>query len=390
MKRFKLIFGVFLVAAVTFTACSDNDPDPNGGEEKNEGGGITGRRPADLTGMLNYFSSEYGLSIKYDFQPPADPGNKETYPLDFNPVSSGDVFPYTVATDTAKVKILLSYLEDRVFGLFPEGVIATYLPTKIFLVDSLYNTYVYDDLTSNPAVYWERRYTLPGNVTGDYLVIGDVGARLDTSSVDFRYNLISLVVERMLFNQTLPEPNEILAVTEKVADQRGCGIYSNGKPYPLNYPYWNGNPSDIGRYWASFTTSWKGDPDEVVMTLWNGLSILNMGRIGYTRYRDYLLLGLVRTVWLYYNKGTVKQDFADFAALIFTKTPTEREALFASVEANEKCLPATYDPAKPYTSPDGRDLRFPFGGKEGADGMREKVGLVKAYFKTNLKMDLPD
>jgi hypothetical protein len=267
------------------------------------------------------------------------------------------------------------------------------MPAKILIVDSLYQTFTFEDAVAEPPVNWSERHTLPGNVTGDYLVIANAGARLDTAAADFKYNLISLVVERMLFNQNLPEPIELKDVTERVAGERQLVIYINVNGTPIvngpNYPYWDGKPNSGTVVWLTSLDPGEDPLAPIVKTKWNGLSILNMGRKGFYGFSRKVYFGIeLRSV--YYSKGTLKQDFADFAALIFTKTPAQREAFFAAVEANKECVRQDPDPSKPYIAEDGRDLRTPYGDTEGANGMREKVGLVKAYFKANLGFDMPE
>jgi hypothetical protein len=333
-----------------------------------------------ISKILRTYSEKWELNIRSSFTS-----------TEWETVSSGYVFSYTEVRDIEKTAAFMQYLENNIFSLFPEKMIKEYFPPKIFLVDSLYNVYTYDDQMSEPPVYWEKRYTIPGNVTGDYLAIGDVGERFDPADPEVKFNLISLIVERLLFNHNMPDPDELRAVTEKVADQIGLAIYSMGQPNSMLYPYWDGDATSTSRTWIA-ASGIDLDPS-VTMTLWQGLGILNMGRRGDTGFSDRSYSG-IRIVSPSYSKGTLNQDFADFAALIFTKTPAEREAFFAAVEANTTCMYADYDPntaaEKPWISPDNRDLRYPFGGKAGADAMREKVNLVKQYFKQNLNFDLPD
>jgi hypothetical protein len=368
MKHFKYFLTALLFAA-TLASCSDSDPnvDPDPGTGTGTGTDTVEPLPADLGDMLNHFQDKFGLTVKYEFAA-----------SEWEPVSIGKVYPYTAVTDTAKVKILLNYLNDQVFSLFPNGVIARYMPPKILLVDSLYNTFVYNDKITPERL--ETRYTLPGNVTGDYLVIGNVGARLNTSAADFKYNMISLIVDRLLFNQSLPELIEIKNITENAAAAVGRAIYlASGSVHNLNYPYWDGRAGAVDT-WTLGASEPPADIYKIERTHWLGLGILNMGRPGYRGYTDEEIWGL-RQISFAYSRGTIRQDFADFVAFILTKTPAERETFLATVAANRNCDPLDNG---------GSDTRFPHGGEVGAQAMRDKITAVRAYFKNNLGFDLPE
>ncbi|MDR1527558.1 MAG: hypothetical protein LBS46_07835 [Dysgonamonadaceae bacterium] len=331
---------------------------------------------------LDRLEEDWGIAVKSRFEP-----------KEYSPVSEGYEFPYTEA-DSTKVDEFLGFFERQILSIFPQKLFQNKMPPKVLLVDSLYNTFTYNDKNAKPPEKWEKRYTLPGNVTGEYLVIGNIGERLDTTSAQLRFDLISLLVERLLNNKEFPEPNELRAVSEAVASQIKLTIFdARGGIFSFNYPYWSGKTTDTGKSWSAAATVPVEDKFKIEKTLWQGLGILNMGRRGYASYEDATLLGY-RIISFDYSRGTLRQDFADFAALILTTTPAEREAIFAAVEANTACLYSKYDPAKAETQPwittDDRDTRFPFGGKAGADAMREKVRLVKAYFKTHLNMTLPE
>lgn len=375
MKHFKYFLTALLFAA-TFASCSDTDPNTDPGTDPGTGE-TTESLPASLGGMLNHFQDKFGLTVKYEFTT-----------SEWEPVSNGEVFSYTAVTDTGKVKELLVYLNDRILSLFPEEVIARYMPPKILLVDSLYNTFTYEDRVN--SVSWEKRYTLPGNTTGDYLVLGDVGARLNTSAPDFKASMISLFVDRLLYNQNLPALTEFEDRTKKALTDVGASYSMDigGKPYliAINYPYWDGKAGSATRTWMEGGTSeFSGDIYEIKKTQWQGRGILNMGRPGYTGFSQSESMSIVYH-YLYYTKGTVRQDFADFAALILTKTPAEREAIFSAVETNltySSCSSGTY-------CVEGNDTRFPYGGATGAQCMRDKVGMVKAYFSNNLGFSLPE
>jgi hypothetical protein len=384
MKKVPLSLIALLIAALCFTATSCEevvDDIPIVDTPVDTVPDVIPSGPKSLAALIQWFDDEYGVQFRYQF-----------VATDWEPVSSGRTFAYTSATDTTSIKKMLVYIENNVFSALTKPVVSRYMPTKILLVDSLILPYVYSDLLSSPSVEWTENRALPGNVTGDYLVLGNVAPRLDTTSAQLRYDLISLFVERMLFTTSLPEPLELRDVTERIAATIGCGIFSSLGTKTLNYPYWDGTASFLGKHWLAGASEMPADPvaEGQRKTMWQGLGILNMGRIGDEEFDAELVLGIIAYVSWTPCKGTIRQDFADIAALIFTKTPAEREAIFSDIAANISCAYGTPSASAPWVTEDNRDTRFPYGGQEGANGLREKVALVKTYFRTHLELTLPE
>ncbi|MDR1415979.1 MAG: hypothetical protein LBJ57_01010 [Prevotellaceae bacterium] len=308
---------------------------------------------AELLDSLARFENDYGIMVAYNFKA-----------SDYSPVGTGRVLAYTPVTSKSSVLDVMHYIEENVFSFFPAGFVKQYMPSAVLLVDSLKVTYSHEDEINNEI--WEKDYTITGNITSKYLVLGNVGTRFDPEAENLQEELLSLFIEYLCANNKLPPiPAEFQKASEKAATSVGAVIYSATSSLPnTNYPYWDG---------GSGFTSWGGIGGDVPdATPWLGRGILKIGRIGRTGYERRVILGMDIAMYEF-HKGTVEQDFADFAAFILSKTPTERETFYAEIEADTSVY--TYDGVG--------DPRFPYAGPAGAEAMRVKDGMVKSYIRDN-------
>ncbi|MDR3329606.1 MAG: hypothetical protein LBS63_05855 [Prevotellaceae bacterium] len=355
-------------------------------------------RYLSLSALTKWFEEEYSINFICQFDS-----------ADYLYVSEGVPLPYTPATDSSRIKRLLYYLGDEVLNVFPARTVAKYMPPTIYLVDSLKETYTFRDDIANPAkpVNESWAYSITGQTTGDYLVIGNAGPRFDDKKEGLREELLSLFVDRLSYNTSLDKLDDFRKITEDATHAAGAvweimlgGVLAK---VSSNYPYWDGlaksgsasssTERSSGSNWSSY------DTDDKTHCL--GRGIRKVGRSGCTGYSYYR--GITGAIYKVYNfiKATVRQDFGDFAAFVITTPAAEREAFYARVEADKSCnyttlsqdmrsgekpIPDYYFQAPPDTG--WYDARFPFAGTLGAEAMRQKDAYVKNYFKTNLQIDL--
>jgi hypothetical protein len=314
--------------------------------------GEKGAAEGALRDTMARLEEDYGVAFEWDF-----------FASDYSPVGTGTALPYTKVTDYGKVLELTQYVERRVFSFFTPAFIKEYMPRNVFLVDSLISVYRYNDEVAE--VTWTQNRTLTGNITDRYMVLGNVGERLDTAAPGLQEELLSLFIEYFFSNNRMPPiPDGIKAATEQAATEANAVIFLSGKPNN-NYPYLGGG---IG---APYIRTWAGVGYDSTATPWLGRGILKMGRLGMVAYEHAMLLGIDLRAYEIYM-GTLAQDFADFAAFILLHSPEEREAFYAQVEASSKVY--EYAPYPP-------DTRFPYGGLPGAKAMRTKDRIVSDYLR---------
>lgn len=338
MKRIAIPLYVAAALLAGALGCKEETPDISPlfrGKSATEGA---------LRDTMARLEEDYGVAFEWDF-----------LATDYSPVGFGMDLPYTKVTDLNSVLEVVQYIEKNVFSFFTPTLIKTYMPRNVFLVDSLISVYSHtDDLNE---VYWTENRAITGIITDKYLVLGNVGDRFDPDRPGLQEELLSFFIEYLFNNNSIPPvPAGIKAATEKAAEDVGYSFYSaiTGTP-TIYYPYWEKGYAYIRWYTLS---SFDDTP-------WRGRGILNIGRMGQEGY-DYSVMGSYSYATYNFYKGTLAQDFADFAAFILLHPPAEREAFYAQVEADSRL--------------DG-DPRFPFAGPAGATAMRTKDGIVKAYIR---------
>jgi hypothetical protein len=345
-----------------------------------------------LAALTQWFEDEYSINFILQVK---DDG--------YMHVSEGVPLPYTPATDTSRIKRLLYYIGDNELSIFPARTVAKYMPPTIYLVDSLKETYSLLDELSTPGKTDRRswRYPIAGQSTGDYLVIGNAGTRFDERNEGLREELLSLFIDRMLYNNSLPAIDAFRKFSEDATLASGIVWESSSGGYtflyPDNYPYWDGQASTTSTTTRSSGDSWAASAK--THTPWNGRSVLKVGRAGCNGYEARNLMGITYAVYLFV-KPTLRQDFGDFASFIISTSAAERETFYAQVEANKTCntrrltedersgakpIPDTYFQLPPDTL--WYDSRFPYGGTHAANAMRLKDAYVKAYLNDNLQVN---
>jgi hypothetical protein len=347
MKR---IIHATLLAFVTsiFVACDLSDPgSPVGAPDDFE---LNDDSPAGQ--RVKKAFEDHGVLFRYEF-------TEVDYAYDWT--GSITSMPYVPATNQESIIKMIDFIEQEVFSIFPDGFIKEYMPPKILMVDSLKIRYTYYDELSEPPVSYSIYKNIQGNVTSSSLTISGVNEHFVGTS-EVKEELISIFVERLLANsKAFPWPEEFLAVTEDLYNQAMEGVTASVKN--MYYPYWSGDFSDIDSWMA---TAEEGPTD------WLGRGILKPGRLGDLSYDRRSFYGYELTSPAC-AKATLANDFADFVVFILTKTVAEKEAFYAYVESIVSS-----------------DARYPQGGPLAAAAIRQKVQVVKEYFKTHAGVELRD
>jgi hypothetical protein len=311
----------------------------------------------DIRDSMLRFEEEYGVAFEWSF-----------LESDYSPVGLGLALPCTRVSDYAGVLEMAKFIEREVFARFPPGFIKEYMPRNVFLVDSLISVYTHNDEVKGEQ--WEKPRSLTCNLTNKYVVIGNVNGFRDSALTPaqeayLREELISLFVENLFNNNRIPPiPNAFKAATEKACDDAGVVITMS-----VNYPWWE---VEDGFY------TWSGVGADSAATPWLGYGILKSGRMGLYAYSHRVVMSIDSESYSI-HRATMAQDFADFTTFILLNPPDVREAYYGEVASITKVY--TYPGYPP-------DPRWPYGGTAGAEAMRTKDGVVKAYWKENFGITL--
>lgn len=283
---------------------------------------------------------KYNVLFKYDFE-------QKDYEYNWTESLSG--MPYTPADPDYGIAVI-NAIEKLVFEKFPEDFIREYLQPNILLVDSIKMEFTAEDWDNGSSTTsW---YTLPGNISKNNITVAMVNKNFKDDSEGLEEAWISLFIERMMFNTNFwPSPTEFAKV--------------NGGKIGTPGTYWSGNYSDSHHMWFnSFPAGHTSEKFE-----WWADAVLKPGRLGCSSYASMTMGSLFMEMYGYW-KGTIAQDFGDYAAFIVTKTPAEKEAFWQTVQ--DKAVVQGYDAAKVLGM------------------MKEKVELVQQYFKINFGFELSE
>jgi hypothetical protein len=156
-----LAFASLALLLAGLVACQDELTDDliDGLSNHDDTSHLVPPRYLSLDALTKWFEEEY--SINFICQLSSE---------DYMSVSEGVPLPYTLATDSSRIKRLLYYIGDEVLNVFPARTVAKYMPPTIYIVDSLKETYELQDDLTNPAKPVRDTWSFPitGQPTGDY------------------------------------------------------------------------------------------------------------------------------------------------------------------------------------------------------------------------------
>lgn len=211
MKK-TLMFASCLLAAVAFTACSDDDNDNNG-----DGGATT---PAPEMGV-EAFNAKYDLQATLNvdtatFNYASLDGKMFSWDLDMAD-ENGDSIPdfqgqYFVAADNEYVDKVLGFLDSEVFPVFGEEFISQYMPRTIYFASEVQYNPMYNN--RELGILYQSKdfyYAFDGGICcPNYIMFSHCCSDFDTMDKTYLKRLYTSLVVEYIFtniaNSRLDEP----------------------------------------------------------------------------------------------------------------------------------------------------------------------------------------
>lgn len=211
-----------------------------------------------------------------------------------------------VRTSLEEGQKMLRYLDEVIFPIFPEFLIKETLPPTIYIVDSVNFTYVEEEYSSAGHKMADVNRALYGDIAAGHLTLAV--SMLDGDPDEVKFNILSLVIERMMSNTTKwPVPQDFMAYGKtKIAD---LVMYD---------PYYQSSISARKTYF-----NLPGDDGATGFSFWSYCGSLRPCRYGCNSYCTFPEEDdLVLTFYVM----TYMQDFADILSMLLLWTPEQIEA----------------------------------------------------------------
>ena len=349
MKK-TLMFASCLLAAVAFTACSDDDNDNNG-----DGGATT---PAPEMGV-EAFNAKYDLQATLNvdtatFNYASLDGKMFSWDLDMAD-ENGDSIPdfqgqYFVAADNEYVDKVLGFLDAEVFPVFGEEFISKYMPRTIYFASEVQYNPMYNN--RELGILYQSKdfyYAFDGGICcPNYIMFSHCCSDFDTMDKTYLKRLYtSLVVEYIFTNIANSRLDEPTAFNQYSIDytvgtsfwgiefcfNKNCDGYYFSSADDFETGMLNYNPEyDTAEEIVNGENMWH------FPTVWFQ-SELRPARIGVTeltRYDDETLndpdYSIYHRYGTVYYRPSLAQVMGDYVAFIVTTTAAEKEAYYAEIE----------------------------------------------------------
>lgn len=348
MKK-AFMFASCLLAAVAFTACSDDDNSGDGGD-----GGII-LTPDEA---IEAFNTKYDLGATLDvdtatFRYASPDGEMFWYWKDriTETGDSADDFlgEYFIAADNEYVGKVLNFIETEVFPVFGADFISAYMPRTIYFASEVQ----YHPGYSNREVAFynlAKDISFPydgGTCCPEFIMFSHCCSDFDTMDKTYLKRLyISLVVEYIytnIANSSLEAPTTF----NQYSLDYTVGADLWGSYFSMNETcdgYYDSNAEDFKTGWINDGVYFTNSFDEIdngealwhMPTVWFQ-SELRPGRVGACELTYYDQATMDRYDYLSryyatYFRPSYAQVLGDYVAFIVTTTAAEKEAYYAEVE----------------------------------------------------------
>ena len=261
MKK-TLMFASCLLAAVAFTACSDDDNNTNGDE-----GATT---PAPEMG-IDEFNTKYDLEATLDvdtatFNYASMDGQMFRW-INGRVDENGDSIPdfigqYFVAADNEYVDKVLGFLDAEVFPVFGEEFISKYMPRTIYFASEVqYNPYYNNRNLGLVNHAKDIHYAFEGGTCcPNYIMFSHCCADFDTMDKTYLKRLYTSLVVEYIFsniaNSQLVEPTEFnqYSLDYTVGVDLGFMIFSLNQTCDA---YYESSADDFETGWLNESVYWN-------------------------------------------------------------------------------------------------------------------------------------
>lgn len=249
----------------------------------------------------DWFNNKWGLAANYSF-------DDKDYQYD----GAGSLRTTVEHTTLEDGQRMLRYLDEVIFPLLPETLVKESLPATIYLADKVNFTYTEEEYNGLKHSMEELSRSLYGDISVGHLTLAT--SMLDSDPDSLKFNVLSLVLERMMSNAAKwPEPVEFMAPAKTLI--RDLAIYE---------PYYN--PSiNADKFYFNLPSG----TNESGFTFWNYCGSVRPCRYGHFLHCRFVEDG--SQIFSYYI-FTWRQDLADTLAMLLLWTPEQIEAHLSSID----------------------------------------------------------
>ena len=303
--------------------------------------------------------------------------SSQTYSFDGSYTLQTD---WTPATD-AQTEAVADFLEKEIFPLFPEGFIAQYMPSTMYVADSVRFEWTYELKDYDPVSGKDISRTvenvrnLGGEVGGKQITFS--ASALETRDRDsLRYEWTSLIIERMMSNTTYwSEPTDFTQPSE----DRMYEYYQMS--------YFKFYQTSLGKKGTTFGEPMTPYPDRFNLYYYCGA--FRPCRYGYHLHYYYSAefahagaYGDEATEGFVYYIMTYQQNFGDMLALLLCKSSSEIEDMI------QRAAKQTTEKETSVYNSDGTKTTTTETITVGREIFDTKIAAVKAYMKKNFDWEI--
>ncbi len=343
------MFASCLLAAVAFTACSDDNDGDNGGN---------GNGPTVTPGeAIEAFNEKYDLNATLDvdtatFNYASPDGHMFEW---FNDIATetGDSVPdfygqYFVAADNEYVPKVLDFIQKEVFPVFGDDFISSYMPRTIYFasevqMNPLYNNRELGLINSSKDIH----YTFDGGTCcPQYIMFSHCCADFDTMDKTYLKRLYTSLVVEYIFSNIASSTLEVPTAFNQFSFDYTVGVDLGYMVFSMNETcdgYYESSADDFkvgwlndNLYYDSFESIVNGENLWHLPIVWFQ-SELRPARIGaqeLTLYDEETMIKYedikTRYAATYYRPSNA-QVLGDYVAFIVTTTAAEKEAYYAEI-----------------------------------------------------------
>ena len=249
----------------------------------------------------DWFNDKWGLAA-------TNTVSQQNYAYD----GSGSLETTIETTSIEDGQRMLKYLDETIFPLLPSELIEETLPPTIYIVDKVEFAWTDEEYSSNGHRMDEKIRELYGDIGAGHLTLAL--SMLDGDEDEVKFNILSLVIERMMSNTSKwPEPTAFMEYGKnRIAD---LAMYT---------PYYQ-NSISTGKFYFNL----PGGDGSDGFSFWSYCGSMRPCRYGWS---SHCTFPEENDLILTYYVITYMQDFADILSTLILWSPQKIEEYLESID----------------------------------------------------------